>query len=276
MIEPGVYKDLSNEDYHADKNSISRSSLRDFHRSPYYYWAMHLNPDRPARESTDAMIFGQAFHTFVLEYNTFCNTYAVEPEKVFLKDVGREKYDEYKKKCEALEFLKRIILSKNDFNTIVEMSNSLVRDKRVVELMKNGEIEKSFFWKDEKSGLTLKARPDILQSNMIIDLKTISDASQHSFQRAMADGWYHIQGAMIRDAIRTLENREISTVINICIEKKYPYGVGIYIIDEAALDYGEMQYKDILLSMNSCIIENKFQDYAIHTIGLPKWFMMKE
>ncbi len=273
MIEIGVYKDLSNEDYHADKNSISRSSLRDFHRSPYYYWAMHLNPNRPSREQTDAMIFGQAFHTFILEYPKFLNSYAVEPEKVFLKDVGREKYDEYKAKCEELENLNRIIISPNDFTTLQEMSNSLARDPRVIELMNGGEIEKSFFWEDKHSGLILKARPDILQENIIIDLKTIADASAHSFQRAMFDGWYHVQGAMIRDAIRTLENRDISNVINICIEKKYPYCVGIYIIDEAALDYGEELYKNILLDMKSCIINSKFSDYEIQTIGLPKWAM---
>jgi hypothetical protein len=108
---------------------------------------------------------------------------------------------------------------------------------------------------------------------MIVDIKTIADASPYNFQRSMVDGWYHVQGAMIRDAVRKLEGREINTVINVCVEKKYPYCVGIYIIDEAAIDQGEALYKNVLLDMQSCIIKNNYKSYQIQIIGLPKWAM---
>jgi exodeoxyribonuclease VIII len=271
MIETGIYPHLSNEDYHADKASLSRSSIKDFHRSPYYYHAMHLNPDRPKKLATPDMILGSAFHTLVLEPHLFDKEYAIEPKKVLLKDVGRDAYEAYKVTCEHLEKSKLTILTYEELATLNTMSNALSRDPRIEALMNGGEIEKSFFWKDEGSGLIVKARPDLLQSNMIIDLKTIGDAAPNSFQRSMVDGWYHVQGAMIRDAIRTLEDRDISTVINICVEKKYPYCVGIYIIEEEALDAGESKYKDLLLRMKSCIVENEFKDYEVQSIGLPKW-----
>lgn len=271
MIEAGIYRDLSNEDYHGDKESLSRTSIKDFNKSPYYYYAMHLNPDRPKKNATPDMILGSAFHTLVLEPHLFDKEYAIEPKRVLLKDVGRDAYEAYKVTCEHLEKSKLTILTHEELTTLNAMANALERDVRVQELMNDGEIEKSFFWKDEGSGLMVKARPDILQSNMIIDLKTIADASPDSFQRDMASGWYHVQGAMIRDAVRTLEGRDISTVINICVEKKYPYCVGIYIIEEEALDAGESKYKDLLLRMKSCIVENKFSDYEVRSIGLPRW-----
>jgi PDDEXK-like domain of unknown function (DUF3799) len=270
-IQPGIYPHLSNEDYHADKGSLSRSSIKDFHRNPYYYHAMHLNADRPAKEPTREMILGSAFHTMILETSKFNYEYAIEPEKVLLKDVGRNAYEAYKQQCSLLENSKRIVLAAEELKTLSNMSNAVFNNKHAFELIKNADIEKSFFWKDEKSGLMVKARPDILHPNMIIDLKTIADASPQAFQRSMVDGWYHVQGAMIRDAVRTLENRDISTVINICVEKKYPYCVGIYIIDEQALDIGEAKYKEILLRLSSCIINNEFNDYEISVIGLPAW-----
>jgi exodeoxyribonuclease VIII len=273
MIESGIYPHLSNEDYHGDKNSLSRSSLKDFHRNPYYYHAMHLNVERPPKEPTRDMILGSAFHTFILENHLFDKEYAIEPFKVLLKDVGREAYDAYKAECEILEKTKKIILSLDEYNTLLRMRETLERDQRVRSLITDGEIEKSFFWKDERSGLIVKARPDVLHHNMIIDLKTCADASPGGFQRAMADGWYHIQGAMIRDAVRVLEGRTINTVINICVEKKYPYCVGIYIIDELALDHGEVLYKQLLFQMKDCIETQEFKDYPIQTIGLPKWAM---
>ena len=44
-----------------------------------------------------------------------------------------------------------------------------------------------------------------------------------------------------------------------------------YIIDEYALDHGEELYKEVLLNMKSCIINNDFEDYKPQIIGLPKW-----
>lgn len=272
-IKPGIYKDLSNHDYHADKTSLSRTSIKDFYRNPRYYWSMHLNSNRPERTATRDMILGSAFHTLILEPHKFSDEYAIEPEKVLLKDVGRQAYDDYKTQCQLLENSSKIVLSTDEYLNLRSMSDELYKSKRIIGLLSGEDIEKSFFWKDEDSGLLVKARPDILHENMIIDLKTISDASIHSFQRSMVDGWYHVQGAMIRDAVRILEDREISTVINICVEKKYPYCIGIYIIDEAALDYGEDLYKSTLLNMKSCIIENEFEDFKPKIVGLPKWAM---
>lgn len=271
MINTGIYTDLSNRDYHADKESLSRTSIKDFYRNPRYYWSMHLNPARPERTATRDMILGSAFHTLVLEPWKFIEEYAVEPKKVFLKDVGREAYDDYKNQCEEIENTSMIILTEEEYLNLLHMKLSIDKSPKVVELIRSGEIEKSFFWKDESSGLIVKARPDILHDNMIVDLKTIRDASVNSYQRDMVDGWYHVQGAMVRDAVRTLEGRDINTVINICVEKKYPYCIGVYIIDEAALDHGEELYKEVLLNMKSCIIDKEFEDFKPRIVGLPKW-----
>lgn len=270
-IKPGIYTDLSNKDYHADKASLSRTSIKDFHRNPRYYWAMHLNTNRPEKLATRDMILGSAFHTLVLEEDKFNYEYLVEPPKVLLKDVGREKYDEYKSFCEELSKSNCVILTQEEYFNLLQMKISINKSLNVMELINGGEIEKSFFWQDENSKFIVKARPDVLHDNMIVDLKTINDASVQSFQRGMVDGWYHVQGAMIRDAVRTLEGREINTVINICVEKKYPYCIGVYIIDEAALDHGEEMYKSVLLNMKSCIIQDQFEDFKPQIVGLPKW-----
>src|SRR5258708_30357758 len=99
----GVFKTIINEDYHSRKEFISRSALIDFDKSPYTYWAKHINPDRPIRESTPAMHLGSAVHTFILEPKTFHQYYDIEPPKIFLKHSGRELYEAYKNKIEQLE-----------------------------------------------------------------------------------------------------------------------------------------------------------------------------
>lgn len=272
MIKEGIYPALSSEFYHNDKASISRSSIMDFKRSPRNYWMKHLNPDRPEKQSTPDMEFGTAFHTLILESHLFEEQYFVLPEKVLLKNVGREKYDEYKRIEAEAEGTNKIVLTCEEFQRLRDMRESLLSHSKARELIENATYESSYFWKDKDSGLMLKARPDILHHNLYVDLKTIADASPESFQRDMATSGYYIQAAMVEDAVIALQGHKLSASINICIEKKYPYLVGIYIIDEAAIEYGRNEYKSLLQRMNSCIIANEYEHYEIATIGLPGWF----
>jgi exodeoxyribonuclease VIII len=263
--------DLSNEDYHSRKEFISRSALMDFDKSPYTYWAKHLNPDRPKKDATQQMILGSAFHTLILEPNKFDNEYDILPQKVLLKNVGREVYDSFKKREEELLKSSKIVLTESEYINLINMRFAFERNKEAMQLIRDACIENSFFWKDEHSGLHLKARPDILHDNMIVDLKTTSNASPRHFQREMVDYGYHIQFAMIRDAVEIIEGRRINNCINIVIETKYPYNMAIYIIDEFALDEGQVKYKQLCLDLKNAIAENKWSDFGIQEIGLPKW-----
>ncbi len=87
----------------------------------------------------------------------------------------------------------------------------------------------------------------------------------------MVDYGYHVQFAMIRDAVEIVEGRRINNCINIVVETKYPFNMAIYIIDEFALDEGHMKYKQLCLDLKNAMAENKWADYGIQTIGLPKW-----
>jgi hypothetical protein len=272
MINEGIYRDLSNESYHADSNSISRSAIMEFRKSPFKYWAAYLNPERPSREKdTPAIVMGKAFHTAILEPDKFSDEFMVSPEPVLLKNVGRVSYDAYKENLALCESTSKVIIPWNSYIVLVGMKIALSKHRKAMELIEGAIYESSYFWKDENSGLMIKARPDILHSNIIVDLKTCADASPRAFQNSMAAFGNHIQGAMVREGVRVLENRDIPNVINICIEKEYPYSIGIYIIDEAALDEGYIQFKQVLLDIKECMDKNEWPDYEIQTINLPKW-----
>lgn len=266
-----IYNTLSNEEYHADPG-ISRSGLMMYAESPYKYWAHYLNPNRPPKESTKAMDFGSAFHTYVLEPDLFWKEYDIKPTPVLLKDVGRETYNAYKQRCVELESSNKTILSSDEMALLIEMMRALQNHPEAWELIHGAVYEQSYFWRDKESGLMVKARPDILHDNMIVDLKTIVSASTRYYQRVMADSWYHCQGAIIREGVRELTGRDIPNVINICVEKTYPWEIGIKIISEDALEYGRIQFKETLMRMKNSIQNNYWPSYAIETVELPKWY----
>lgn len=271
MINTGIYTDLTNEEYHGHKDSISRTGLMDFSTSPYTYWAKHINPNRPPKKNTPAMAFGSAFHTLILEPDKFDNEYVMKPEPVLLKNGGRELYDNYKNIIAYLESSDKQVLDAKDWARLMLMKEKFMSNRAAVDLIKDARIENSFFWQDKESGLLLKCRPDILHDNIIVDLKTCDSASPREFQHSMVGYGNHIQGAMIRNAVDKLEGRRINNVINICIENKYPHNMGIYIIDEEALDEGENKYKQICLALKTAAEKDDWIDYGIETMGLPKW-----
>lgn len=270
--DEGVYQNMPIEEYHGDKNSISRSGIMAFDESPYRYWAKYLNPDRPKEEPTEAMLYGSAVHSFILEPRKFEEEYFVLPRKVLLKDVGREIFNQAKLlEIQAIESGKKLI-SYSDWLKLSDISAALNANKQAMELIQGAIYEQSYFWTDPGSGLMLKARPDILHDQMIVDLKTCADASPRGFQRAMVQGGYHLQGAMIQEAVQAREGRWIPNVINIAVEKTYPYSIGIYIIDEDALEAGRAKYKQIALDIKHYIGHNEpWPDYRVQTIELPSW-----
>jgi exodeoxyribonuclease VIII len=269
MIEAGIYSDLSNENYHSDA-AISRSGIKLFCESPYKYWANYLNPARFAKKTTDAMEFGSAFHTMILEPKLFKEQYLVMNEKVFKKD-NPEQYEINKELEKEAEKTKKQVLSFADYCKLRDMRDALRADERASRLIEGAVFEHSYFWEDPHAGLMVKARPDILRENAIIDLKTCASADTHTYQKTMYLDGLHIQGAMVREGVKQLTGVDIPTVINICIEKTYPYQIGIKIIGQAALEAGHMKFKQALLDIKACLKENKWESYEPEEVELPAW-----
>lgn len=273
MIKPGIYKstELTSEEYHGDMFSYSRTSLMQFKRNACGFKKIREQPKKDEKDTPDT-IFGKAFHTFVMEPHLFDSQFVVEPERVYLKYDGKEKFEAYKVLLEEIESGNRVVLSNDEFIRLKEMKQALWDDEDARRLIEGAVYEQSYFWEDEHTGLMLKSRPDIINEGIYIDLKTTKDASPRGFQNAMAEYGNHIQAAMVKDGCHQVEGRKIELCINISIEKKFPYLVGNYRIDDAALEYGKCEYKQILLDLKSALTHNDFPGYGIQTIGLPSWY----
>jgi exodeoxyribonuclease VIII len=218
------------------------------------------------------MAFGSAFHTLVIEPDLFDKNYFVLPEKVLLKNVGRELYDAYKKVEKEAESCKdKVVLARDDFDCLLAMRDAIYRNGDAKGLIEGAVYEQSYFWKDKATDLMLKCRPDILHENMIVDLKTVNSASEKVMKYEVFDYGYDLQAAMMRDGIFETTGKRIDNFILLCVEKKYPYCIGIYILDEEVINRAETRYKDLLVELKKCQETNEWPSYPIATIGLPKW-----
>ena len=261
----GVYN-ISNEEYHTGEG-ISRSGIMEFKITPFHYWNAYLNPERPEKKPpTPAMVFGTILHNYILEPGTFDDRYIVA-EKVDKRTKFGISYHQTLHEEKGI----REIIAKDIFLEIKKIAEALWKNELAKALITGAQFEQSFYWTDPDSGILCKARPDIWHSNMICDLKSTDSASPRDFQNALYKYGFHIQAAMINQAIKHVYKKDIREFIYITVEKDFPYAHALYKLDEIALEHGIADYKNKLLQLRDCMETNTWPSYPTQIITLPAY-----
>lgn len=225
--------------------AVSRSELWKISKSPEKYKYELDNPSKP----TEALIFGQALHKFVLERETFRDEFSVAPDIDKRTKEGKAKYAEFISSCQD----KTVILS-DMMEKITAMSDKLEHDNYVKKLLV-GDHEKPFFWTDYITGEACKCRVDCItkigDTPVIVDIKTTANAETDIFMRSALKYGYHVQAAMYRKGVEATTGLKCGFVF-IAIEKEPPYSINIMEADELFTLYGYNTFRDLLNVYHDC------------------------
>ena len=258
----GVYQMPINE-YH-ESNAISRSNLIHLLKSPYHY--RHYKENKKEKKPTEAMVFGNLFHTLCLENDKFYERYAIAPQVNKRTKEGKYIYSDFLKKSEN-----KTILTADQYNEAVCMTKSLHKNEKASSLISGMQIEQSIFWTDEQTGFQCKARPDAWNgAGVVVDLKTAKDASYRGFQRACVYDGYFLQAAVLHQALESL-GIEMETFVFVVVEKTEPYAVGIYVLDQESLIYGINLFHNLMEKVASCELNKQWDSYGVKTLSVPSW-----
>jgi hypothetical protein len=247
----------TNADYHADP-AISASHLKAVMQSPYHYWSRFLDPKRPTVEPSSAMRLGSLAHCAVLEPDELSKRYSTcLPRNT---KAGKEQAAELA--AAGIE-----AVTESDMALALNMAASVRQHPYAAALLANGKAEQSFWADDLATGLRIKARPDWYTGTTIVDLKTCSDASSGGFSRACATFAYNLQ------AQHYLNVCFAERFIFLAVEKTYPYAVGVYELDAAAMAAGAEQCRIGLQTISDCRAINEWPGYTTtcDTISMPNW-----
>lgn len=250
---------LSNADYHADP-AVSASHLHAVAQSPQSYWARYLNPDRPAAEPTAAMQFGSLVHCAVLEPDELLQRYGVAPDR--RTKAGKDRAEQMSQ--QGIQ-----PTSATELATAQCIADAVRSHPVAATLLASGQAEQSFWWDDMPTGLRCKCRPDWYYGTTVVDLKTTTDASPAGFARSVAAYRYHVQAAHYLSGLFGAER-----FVFIAVEKTYPYAVGVYELDEAAMDEGHKLRNRDMRRIQSCYISTRWPGYTddgITALSLPRW-----
>ena len=114
-------------------------------------------------------------------------------------------------------------------------------------------VERSLFWRDPKTNVWLKARPDVISTNSgdYADLKTTESTLYVDTQRSIGKFGYHQQGALVLDGARAL-GLEINSFSLVWVEKNRPYCTRVQTIIEDDLIRGAKQNRSSIDVFHAC------------------------
>jgi len=264
LFSDGVHC-ISNDDYHSS-SGVSRSSLMAFKRSPFHYWHRYINGMHDSSDlQTQAMVVGNLIHTMVLEPNKFDDDYVVRPPMDRRTNAGKLAFNQF-----TAILAGRIAVTQEQVDEAEAIAN-VVRDNEMAQLLlDNCKVEQSIYFTHKHTGMQCKVRPDAWNGSVVIDLKTTADASFRAFQSSAFKYGYFLQAGMIHQALESI-NIKMDKFVFLAVEKESPYALGIYLLDDEALDWGVNQFDFLMQSYSTCMEKNSWPGYGLQSLTLPAY-----
>jgi len=264
MYKPEI---ITNAEYHAIKTHISSTGVRTFRKNKKQFKYSLTNE---LVKQTKSMADGTAVHAFFLEKDKFHEDFAVKPQDIRLNTKAGKEW--------AQEHHNKIIIDSELGNNLYEMEKSFMDSPAKLIYEIKGKSELSYFWND--IGLVKgKCRPDWISDdgNIIVDIKTTTDASPKGFQKSISTWGYHLQLAWYMRGLQKL-GIPCNEFIFIAIEKTPPFSVGVYSADREMILFGNQEINKLVVDIDKALSDKNFPDYTpeIMSLGLPPWMTEKK
>ena len=164
----------------------------------------------------------------------------------------------------------------DDYDRAMRQAENVRRIPDVRNALDQGYAEASAFWIDEETGVLCRCRPDWTHTysttcNILLDVKTYTDASPAEFRRQIARMRYHVQDAFYTEGFAKASGIETAGFLFVAVEDKWPFASSVCMIDEAGKLAGSLLAHRDLRTYAECIATNRWPSYpdSIQTITLP-------
>jgi exodeoxyribonuclease VIII len=264
MYKPEI---ITNAEYHGRKTHLSSTNVRTHkkNRKQFKYSLTH-----ELVKQTKAMADGTAVHAFFLERDKFNSDFVIKPADMRLNTKAGKEW--------AQEHQSKIIIDSELGNNLYEMEKSFIDSPAKLIYNKSGQSELSYFW-DDLGLVKGKCRPDWISDdgNIVVDIKTTTDASPKGFQKSIANWGYHLQLGWYLRGLQKL-GLPAKEFIFIAIEKTPPFSVGVYRANKDMITYANDEINNLVYDIDESLKSDDFPDYTpeIMDLGLPNWMNPKE
>lgn len=220
--------------------------------------------DHP-RADTPAYRLGRLIHCAVLEPMQLLKKFTVSIYPTFHSK-------EAKAWKEHEELSGRAVITEAQFKAAEEMQRAVWNHPIAKRHVMEGEPEATFTWVHQRTGLGLKGRVDLL-NGAVVDLKSAGDLLPRKFGRDAAKYHYHSRLSFYRDGVYAVTGQVLPVVL-VVVQKKPPYDVVVYRIEEDELRRGRQVYEELLDRLQECRSRDEWPGIAEKDeprLELPAW-----
>jgi exodeoxyribonuclease VIII len=184
----------------------------------------------------------------------------------------------------------RKVLTPDQLDTLMGMRDSVMAHPAARALLTAvpGVAERSAYWTDPVTGELCRCRPDFWRNDgIIVDLKSTEDASPDGFAKSIANWRYHVQHPFYVDGLQLAMTQGgihqapgglfPRTFVFLAVEKRAPYAVGVYVMDQDSIELGRAEYRADLARYAACRATDNWPGYGdkIQNITVPPWLFSK-
>jgi len=265
-IEPGIYHDLTSEQYFG-VDAINCSQIKAAVKRSVFH--MKMGKGHTMAQATADQ--GSAVHAGVLE---------PDRNMVDCIDVPARRGDAWKLPSEKSRAIGNIPLPIADYERYQFSCKALLDDEHIGPILKDQrrKTEVSIFAKHPRTGLLLKARPDlyIKERGLMVDVKTTTNAVPKDWIRAFYDFQYDLQ-AYYYLMVGRLAGVNCKTFAFAVVEKDAPYATHLFRVTPEVLEHAETVVErcldEILADWNNPNPSTGWPPFT--DIYLPNWLKSK-
>jgi len=269
-VKTGVFENMSMAEYESIP-ALRWSRLSEYLRSP-----AHGKAAESRIFESDALDFGQAVHTGILEPGKFEDRFGVIPDDAPQKrsNVDKQWWRDFYAANQGRTFLKP-----DTFRQVQRCIEAAYAHPRANVWLTSPKSKREvvIVWMD-KCGMFCKARLDLVSNvegmTRIIDVKSTRDASPRAFSRDLHEYHYAGQVAFYKRGIDAVAPFERSASF-IAVEKD-PAVVVCYDLGPASLEAGEDEVNRALAVFVEAEASQKWPGYPDGILDLPPWALKGE
>lgn len=275
ITKPGIYSGIPMAAYHSaaicDGPSVSSSILRkveelqDMSKVFDKHWPG--NPDREPEAEKEAYVKGRARHTLLLGEEGFREEFLIRPETypdgaTYPSEIGTPKaWHGGAKWCKAwlaaAALAGKSVLKADEIPNIRGAAERLAAHPAIQAGVLNGLIEHSIFYRDAKTGLWVKVRPDSIPTSgtMVADYKGTDSVHPQKVRKAITEYGYHQQLALIADALFEVAGWRLGIDDHVLVFQEWnrPWSINHKPLTPTAIYRGRQQNRRALDRIAECI-----------------------
>lgn len=242
-------------DPYFDKPGLSFHQLRDFQKSPRYYYRKHIqkvikDDERPA------YALGRAVHCLTLEGKAAFDTRFVCVPPEYLTPTGMVSTSKEAKAWKEAQTCD--ILSPSDYTLVQTMAERVKSHSIAAGMLANGKPEVECY--TTRSGMEVKGKADWISEHdaygkTVIDLKTCADLD--SFAEDAKEYGYDMQMAWYTDLFGCTGHYLIA------VEKSEPHRVGVYYFGADRMALAAAKCMRLMSEYVVCKLADTWQDRHI-------------